>query len=375
MPMPTDRVELLIGGNAQSDWVSCEIDSDLLVPADGFHMQLGANNPLPSYVKIGAPVQVKIGNDLVLTGRIDDIAHPVGKGAHSISISGRDNAAALVDCSVPIFAAKMMGLPQVVAKIVSSFGIKQPSILADQTTLRDKINVEPGDTAWDMLARVCEANGLWPWFDPDGTLVIGGPDYSEPEVATLILRRRENARDNNVLSLEKHESARGRYSELTVLGQTHGTGVNHGHNDLSAKESDPGIGWFRPKLVMDHECDSTEICRMRARKLIADGRLNGMTLTASVKGHRIVAPGQAADGLLWTPGQRVHVISEPHGIDAAFFVMGRRFTRDRMSGTRTALTLKEDGVWLVDAHPHKNQHRRGKNTVAPIDIVVPGSRP
>lgn len=28
---------------------------------------------------------------------------------------------------------------------------------------------------------------------------------------------------------------------------------------------------------------------------------------------------------------------------------------------QTVLTLKEDGVWIVAAHPHKRRHRRGKN--------------
>ncbi len=49
--------------------------------------------------------------------------------------------------------------------------------------------MEPGDTAWDALVHVAEANGLWPWFDPDGTLVVGGPKYDAPEQATLILAR------------------------------------------------------------------------------------------------------------------------------------------------------------------------------------------
>lgn len=371
MPTPSDKVELLIGNMAHSDWSSYELDSDLLVPADGFHLTLGASGALPPEVVPGAQVVVKIGGETVLTGRLDEVEHSVSKTSHSFTLSGRDRAAALVDCSAPVFVAKMMGLKQIVAKIVSSFEITRYEISADQTTLRDKINVEPGDTAWNMLARAAEANGLWPWFDPDGTLVIGGPDYSAPEVATLILRK--DGRGNNALSLSRHESVHDRYSELTVLGQTHGTGLHHGHNDLVGKAGDNGITWYRPKIVIDHEADSTAICQSRARKLLADGRLNGITLVATVKGHRIVAPGQPSDGQLWKPGQRVHVKSEPHGIDGTFFLMGRKFTRSRMDGTRTVLTLKEDGVWVLDAHPHKNRHRRGKNALGGqiIDIQVP----
>jgi prophage tail gpP-like protein len=71
---------------------------------------------------------------------------------------------------------------------------------------------------------------------------------------------------------------------------------------------------------------------------------------------------------LWQPGQRIKIISEPHGIDATYFLMARKFTRSRMDGTRTALTLKEDGIWLAGAHPHK-KHKATKSA-EPLQIIV-----
>lgn len=375
MPTPTndpDKVELLIAGKAHGDWSSYEIDSDLLTPADAWRVSLGLNGgQMPPDVVTGASVEVRVGADTVLVGRIDAVDQPVSKTAHTFSMSGRDNAAALVDCSAPIFVAKMMSLKEIAAKITSEFGIRAPRIDADATRTREKINVEPGDTAWDMLARVAEANGLWPWFEPDGTLVIGGPDYSTPIVATLIMRK--SGKGNNVISLSKQESIHGRYSEVTVLGQTHGTDTEPGKNALRGSWKDNGVTWHRPKVVVDHECDSSAVCRDRARKLVSDSRLNGLTFSVVVQGHRIVAPGQASDGQLWMPGQRMRLISEPHEVDDVFFLMGRKFSRSRHDGTRTVLTLKEDGVWILDAHPHKNQHRRGKNGPGQIIDVTGGA--
>lgn len=123
------------------------------------------------------------------------------------------------------------------------------------------------------------------------------------------------------------------------------------------------MGAYRPHVVVDHEADSVAVCRDRARKLLMDGRLKGYTVTATVPGHRINAPGEASDGALWMPGQRVHVRSEPHGIDRIMFVMGRRFAGGRGQARQTTLTLKEDGAWVLDAHPHKNRYRLGRNHV------------
>ena len=50
--------------------------------------------------------------------------------------------------------------------------------------------------------------------------------------------------------------------------------------------------------------------------------------------------------------------------------MGRKFTLSRNGGSVTELRFKEDGVWVLDAHPHKNVHRRGRNISAPKIVDV-----
>lgn len=367
MPTPADKVQLLIGGKMHDDWESYEVESDLLTPADAWRVTLGLQGgKLPPDVVAGAPVEVRVGGETVMIGRVDEIDHSISKTSHTFTLSGRDGAAILVDCSAPVFVARLSSLADIVAKVVRPLGIAKIRIDADATRTREKINVEPGDSAWDVLAHAAEANGLWPWFSPDGTLVVGGPDYSQPEVATLVMRK--NGKGNNLLSLAKRESVNDRYSEVTVLGQTHGTETELGKHALHATVKDSGVSWYRPKVVVDHEADNIAVCRDRSRKLLTDSRLHGFTLPASVKGHRIVAPGQPSDGKLWEPGQRVRVFSEPLNINGVFFLMARKFIGGRTEGARTELTLKEDGVWTLDAHPHKRKHRRGKNS-GPGEII------
>lgn len=367
MPTAADTVSLLIDGQMHDDWSSYDLDSDLLIPADAWRVTLVRRyGSLPEAVRDGARVEVRVGSDPVLVGRIDEVGEDVGKGGVRIDIGGRDGAAILVDCSSPIFTAQMIGLDDVIAKIVRPLGIEQVRVDAENARLREKINVEPGDTAWETLRNAAEANGLWPWFEPDGTLVVGGPNYEQPPVATLVMN--EDGIGNNVLRLARRRSIQGRFSEVTVLGQKRGTSVEAGRHALKGKVKDDGVSWYRPLVTVDYEAESQAVCESRARKLIADSRLKGMTLTAEVTGHRIVAPGQAADGKLWKPGQRVHVTSDTLRIDATYFLMARKFTGGRNEGPRTQLTLKEDRAWVLDAHPHKKNHRLGKNA-APLEII------
>jgi len=369
MPTRNDRaeVQVLIGGHVHADWDMAEIDSDLLTPADAWHVSIGTEDApsLPAYVVDGAQTEIRIDGERVMTGRIDQVDVDVAPGQHELYLSGRDGAAVLVDCSAPLFTARQIGLADIVAKIVKPLGISRVRIDAAATRRREKINVEPGDSAWDALANAAEANGLWPWFEPDGTLVVGGPDYTAAPVATLIMRRDGTT---NMERLTQRRSIVGRHSRVTVLGQTHGTETETGKHALRASVDDTGVSWYRPRIAVDYEADSTAVCESRARKLISDARLAGYTLMATVKGCRIHAPGEPGNGQLWRPGTRVHVVSEPHGIDAPMFLMARRFRLSRSGGLTTELTLKEDGVWAIEAHPHRRKHRRGKNS-QPGEIV------
>lgn len=361
MPARSEAVCLFVDGKVHSDWDSYDVDSDLLTPADAWRVTLSPKHPgdVPPSVKPGAPVKICVGDETVMSGRIDRRRDGIRKAGVRTEISGRDGAAVLLDCSAPIFVAQMIGLAEVVAKIVRKLGVGVIDIRG-QSRRNGKVNVNPGETAWQTLENVAEANGLWPWFEPDGTLVIGGPDYDAPPVASLFLRL--DGIGNNVIDLERELSIHGRYSELTVLGQAHGTSVEEGRSAIHDKATDDGVTWYRPKIIVDHEAQSVAIAQSRARKLLADGRLNAFTLSATVTGHRITAPGKPSVGLLWKPGQRVHVVSEPHGIDETFFLMARKFTGGRDQEPRTHLTLKEDRTWVLDAHPHKRKYRCRKDS-------------
>lgn len=356
-----DAVSLRIGGQAHATWEAYEIDSDLLIPADAWQFTVASRDQvLPANVKAGAEIEVLVGRDTVLVGRIDNVKRTVRKGTRTYQLSGRDLAAQLVDCSAPVFVRKMSTLQEIVTSIVRPLGIKKIRMQTSAPgATREKINVEPGDTAWEVLRNAAEAEGLWPWFDPDGTLVIGGPDYNAAPVAVLW----SHTDGSNVESISDEENIAERYSEITVLGQTHATKAEGGKHNLKGVAKDTGITWPRPKIVVDHETDSTQLCQDRATKLMGDSRLKGYELKITVQGHRINAPGEPGHGKLWQPGQRVRVVSDYLELDAVYFLMARKFQRSRGYGTVTELTLKEDGVWVIEAHPHKNKHRRGKNTL------------
>lgn len=383
-----DKVSVIVGGKVHSDWSAYGIDSDFLIPADAWSMRLGLPAGIfPEGVARGVPVQVRVGPDVVMSGRIDRVSRTVSRDQVSLSVTGRDGAAILVDCASPLLTSRQASLEEVIAQVVRPLGIKNIELHAESSIRNDKITTEPGERAWDILLRACAGRGLWPWFRPDGTLVIGGPDYTAAPVATLVMRR--SGKGNNLLSLTDESSMERSFSRLTVLAQGHAHSTNKkkelgiidvtspntfsvaeetnttdteqdtglaetGQHGLKFIVEDPTVTYYRPQVVVMHDADDLEQVRYRARKMMADARLEGYSLIARVQGHR------TSDGVLWEPGQRIHVISEPHGIDAIYFLMGREFTGGRPGGTVTTLRLKEDGVWIPDAWPKKKKARKGR---------------
>ncbi|ECI4313415.1 phage tail protein [Salmonella enterica subsp. salamae] len=391
-----EKITLLLAGGARSDWQRYRIDSDFLKPADAWSLSLGLpGNVFPAQAVRGAPVQLQVGGETVLTGRIDSVQRRIARqGQMTLTLNGRDNAAILVDCAAPIFSARQLSLDAAIATIVKPLGVKRIRIQADGMTRHDSIHTEPGERAWDALVRVAAGRGLWPWCDPDGTLVIGGPDYTRPPVATLVLK--PSTGEVNVLSLEDTSSINGCYSELTVLAQSHASQADNlavpdlsdtpapgqnadetgndsdddcgcgesGHYSRSRTIKDPDVPYYRPQVLVVGDVDNPEQVQFRARKAMADAHLSGYDLQIDVPGHR--TPG----GQLWTPGQRIHVISEPHDIDDTYFLMGRSFSGGRQGGQTTTLRLKEDGIWIPDAYPKSRRHHRHKRKTKTEELAV-----
>jgi len=346
MSETADKVSLLIGGLAHQEWDSYRIDSDLLAPADDWSMMVSASNErptIPDFIYEGAEARVMLGTDLILTGRVGTIDNDQDKQNHSIALYGRDLASNLLDCSAPIVSMQQATLAQIIEKSVLPFGIKNIDYQAKPAAPRRKVHTELGQSVWEWLKSACEANQVWPWFSPDGRLVIGAPDYSTPLVAHLVMRR--SGEGNNVLGMHRRQSQDESFSEITVLGQSTGGG-DLGYHDIKGVATDDTMPYYRPKTVIDGNCESNELATHRAAKLIADSRMARDRVTVKVQGHRVLT--SAGPGKPWEPGMRAYLFNDVQRIDGIYYLMKRTFIRSRMNGTTTELHFVPDGTWLLN---------------------------
>lgn len=365
-----ESIRLSIGGKIYKTWDGWSVESDLLTPADGFELELFTRDTvqLPEALVEGAACTLTLGRDQVLTGQLDEIEHDVSKRGIFIRVTGRDKAAVLVDCSAPFVSMREASLAQILKEVVTPLGITKLEVRAAGKPIRRRVQVEPGQSGWEALLQVAEANGLWPWVEPDGLLVIGGPDYTSTPVGELIMRT--DGKGNNVERLSVRRSIAGRYSQVTVLGQ-HGQYDNDGLDTAGKTHMRSVIkddvlarrGIFRPKIIIDSASESQDMATTKARKVLSDSRLEGFEIRAVVKGFR------APNGAVWKPGQRVIVRSEPHGLDATYFIMARTLRLTRGQGAYTELRMREDKMWVLDGNPLKKHKGKKSKTDADASFI------
>lgn len=376
MPLPSDVLSLSIAGVSHADWTTYEIDSDLLTPADAWRVSLGGAHALPDAIQPGADCVIRYGADTVMVGVVDEITEQLDKRGHSISLSGRDMAGQLLDCSAPVFNELEVPLTKIVKAICDPLKITQRRIDAAATQTRHKISTTPGQNSWEVLKNAAEANGLWPWFDPSGTLILGRPDVPKEANATLVLSR-DTPSQNNVLSASYTRSLHDVYSEVRILGQAAGAEGARAMRGVwgSAKADSPPR--YRPKISTDYESDNPKVAELRANKELADGLLKSKCVKCTVRGHR------TDEGVMWTPGMRVSLKLDALGVTGVWLLMSRTLRGGRDGGTVTELTLYQDGLWQIDAHPHSRVQRKAKLAAAasgaqpfagpnPFDWMQPG---
>lgn len=347
-----DAISLTIAGHLHHDWTRASIDSDLFTPADAWQVGLGIPAAqIPEWVRPWAPVEVRIGDALVLSGRIDAIRRTIRKDALDLTLSGRDGAAVLLDCSAPVKTRRDVTVEEVCALIVRPLGIDRIDVQQGGPP-RKKVSVEPGMTAWEALTRAAEASGLWPWFTPDGVLKVAAPDYSRPADAELLCAF--DGTKNNVLSVEYETDISRRYSEVTVLGQSVGNEDDEAQNAISGRAWD-ALAWFQRPLIRDEgHVDSIAEAKTRAKKILSDSVFEYRTITVEVRGHR------TDSGDLWEPG--MHIRLRVEGLCETDNLLARRTLRAGREGRTTTLTLKPWGLWLPDTSKKpKKKKKRGKH--------------
>jgi prophage tail gpP-like protein len=134
-------------------------------------------NPPEIQVQPGDYCEVFLGPDRVSTGWIDRFIPGFNDGAHSITVTGRSKCQDLVDCAAVYNGYQISNAPAlaIAQQLCQPFGVSA-SLAAgsNQGAPVEQVVILAGETAYDVIERVCRYRALLLYDTPSGDLLLSG---------------------------------------------------------------------------------------------------------------------------------------------------------------------------------------------------------
>jgi prophage tail gpP-like protein len=313
---------LKVDGKNYAGWTRLEVQRSLEQIAGGFVLQLtsaypGADTPVGlAALREGLPCEVWLGDDLVISGYVDELETDDAATSSSLRLSGRDKTGDLVDCAATHKTGQWRNvrLEQLVRDICTPFGIQ----VALQTGLATgdvfkRFALEEGEKAFDAIDRACRLRAVLATSTPQGHLLLTVASASESGVALV--------EGVNMLKFNSRHSWRERHSVVTLKGQVPGDDNENGAAaaHLKALATDAEINRYRPLVVVAEHGTSAKSLAERAAWEVKVRMGRGKRGGCTVVGWRTGLDGQ--QGPLWQPNTLVQVTSPRMQVDLPLLIV------------------------------------------------------
>lgn len=360
----------LAGGVALNKWSEYTIDSDFLVPTDGWSFTFGTETEWARVRDLVVPdrglVTIDIDGQPQLTGWVDKVRAECSTDGVRVTVEGRDFLRQLVKANVhPATRIKdrtLAGLLEnVVGQIYQGISVayqydnaanrqvltgsksKHASARKKQhTKILEYCQPHANESAFEFVARNLRRFGLWLWAGADGTLILGAPDYDQP-ASYQIIRKAGDAIANveraswewDRTNVPSHVFVRGRSASKDWDVQKAKALVEDPIFRFDASSPD----LFCPMMISHDEATTDAECQAFAWQELTKLKQDERVYSCTVKGHR-----DPRTGLLYAVDTIAHVEDEPLGINDDFWVIRRTFRKSATSGTTTELRMIPKGV-------------------------------
>lgn len=334
-----NKVELFVNKQIYDGFTSVKIKRSIKAVAGSFDLSVTNSWSEQKKAWFIAPldeVVVKIDGITVITGFVDTISSGFDGSNRTISISGRDKTADLVDCSHdgPLIYDGIT-LKALITKLISPFGLIFKSEVAISNT-SETFQAQQGETIFVFLERVLKLKGLFLSSTPQGELVINA----------IASKRSKNAliEGVNILNCDFSFDSKERFSKYIVRGQGQASEefdmaqVNH----IEAVEKDSDVKRYRPIIIIADTAMDQGLAKQRARWERITRSAKSSNITVKVIGWK------RQDGSIWFPNEVVNFQSKYFGFNLDLLVSDVSYEQSS-SGTVTTLLLESEEAYKQGA--------------------------
>ncbi len=226
----TKDITLSVQGVEYKHWKAITITKSLMQFAGSFSLTVSnrfSDKNEDWKVYLDQKCTVKLGEEQVIEGYIDEIPISYNQKSFNIVFNGRDKTADLVDCSYDILQYPGEFLNQtalnIIKKLCNPFGINvaikeqttikigQTFISEDLVTIIKKYKVNAGAPVFEEINKICQKFAVLPVSFGDGklTLIRAGTDKTKDGLEDGV----------NIKAASYNQSNRNRFGKYQVLGQ------------------------------------------------------------------------------------------------------------------------------------------------------------
>lgn len=317
----SDSITLSAGGNIYSGWTRVSVTRSLEAMAGTFDLELtykyqGDEERYQAFmapIKQGEPCVVKIGEDTILTGYVDDWVPSYDDSTVIIAVSGRDKTADLIDCSIEHPSGQFVNqtLGQIATTVCQPFGINVV-IETDVGAAFERVQIEQGETPHELLTRLARQRGVLLTTNGMGDLVITRASTVKAGVSLIL--------GENIKAGRGRFSWRDRFSQFTVKASgaafgswdTNSSGAIGG---FKATVTDDEISRYRPLIIVNDEITTAAGAARRGQW----ERQRSIARSNSAE-YTVVGWRNPNTGKIWTINERVPVKDEIFGIDEELLI-------------------------------------------------------
>ncbi|CAN7471755.1 phage baseplate assembly protein [Paraburkholderia hospita] len=303
-------------------------------------------DPTKALIQPGDYCTVKIGDQPVVSGYVDTVAPSINANGHSIRVTGRGKCGDLVDCSAqwPNGQISNANALAIATQLADVYGIKV-ALGPDVASLPivPQQNVMLGETAYEIIERVCRFSALMLYELADGSLFLAraGTDAMSSGIQEGI----------NMESASVENSMAQRYSEIVaVMSAVNNLWDLNAVNAPVAVVTDPNVPRHRQRIVIAEAGQlGWNIGVQRAQWEVARRSGHSKVVRVTVDNWHDV------DGNLWEPNKLIDVLvpslkiaGDEAGTVPIRFLISEVTFHLGLEGTHAELTLMAPEAYLPE---------------------------
>lgn len=327
------KVLLTVNGAAYEGWKEVTVVRSIETISGQFSLSISDRFPLqdePWPIREGDACTVQIEGQTAITGYVDARNIDYSSDDHAFSVSGRDMAGDLVDCAADVgtWELKNQARIDIIHKLSAPYGVSVT--LGSGVVLppaKEKFALNPGESAFEAIDRLCRECGVLPVSDGRGGVVLTKPGHARAVDALRL--------GVNILSCRATFDVSGRFQTYKVKAQRKGSDETSGKDAaaVAGTAQDNGARSGRVLIVRAEAGMTPAEAKTRAEWEAAVRAARGVGISVTVQGHT------QSNGQLWPLNALVPVDDKWIGVKGDMLISEVSY-QVGSAGSTTVLSLK-----------------------------------